>query len=153
KHWSRAIIGRTAATWSRWEPWGDAPYPDVSLAKVRDVGAGEEYQLLQLGHQWVRQVGTPDNPDAMVAIMSWVMAESRVRLWKAIECAGHENVVYMDTDSVITGPTGSDRLEAVGVFGLRRKSVWHELEVLGPRQLIPGRRLRAAGIPRDARKL
>lgn len=150
KHWSRAIIGRTAAQWSRWEPWGTAPHADVALAKVTDVGAGEDYQLLQLGHQWIRQVGAPDNPDAMVAIMSWVMAESRVRLWDAMQRAGIENVVYVDTDSLIVSERGSARLASAEISGLRIKGRWADLEVLGPRQLIPGARLRAAGVPRGA---
>lgn len=150
KHWSRALIGRTAARWSRWEPWGEAPTANVSLGRVHDVGAGETYSMLQLGTQLIRQRGAPDNPDAMVAVMSWVMAESRVRLWRAMQVAGIDSVVYVDTDSIIVDAAGDALLASAEIPGLRVKGQWRELEVLGPRQLIPGASLRAAGVPRDA---
>lgn len=150
KHWSRALIGRTAARWSRWEPWGTAPATDVMLSKCHDVPAGETYALLQLGTQLIRQSGAPDNPDAMVAVMSWVMAESRVRLWGAMCTAGLGNVAYVDTDSLICNPAGTTNLARARIAGLRIKGEWADLEILGPRQLIPGYELRAAGVPRGA---
>lgn len=153
KHWSRALIGRTAARWSRWEPWGEAPTSSVHLGKVHDGSAGEVYAMLQLGTQLIRQTGEPDNPDAMVAVMSWVMAESRVRLWQAMQVAGLENVCYVDTDSLIVGPAGSAKLERRELDTLRVKGEWSEIEILGPRQIIPGARLRAAGVPRNALKV
>lgn len=150
KHWSRALIGRTAARWSRWEVCGSREIADVSLGKVHDVGADETYKMMQLGHQLIRQVGTPDNPHAMAAILSWVMAEARVRLWNVMQLAGLSNIVYVDTDSVIANPAGSARLELARVRGLRVKGQWQSLEIRGPRQLIPGARLRAAGVPKNA---
>lgn len=150
KHWSRALIGRTAARWSSWVPYGEAPRADVSLGRVHDVGAGETFSMLQLGTQLIRQQGAPDNPDAMVAVMSWVMAESRVRLWKAMQVADARNVVYVDTDSLIVNGAGDRRLRSARLAGLRVKGSWRSLEVLGPRQLVPGASLRAAGVPRGA---
>jgi hypothetical protein len=126
KHWSRALIGRTAARWSKWETCGSRETVDVSLGRVHDASAGEVYQMMQLGTQLIRQVGAPDNPHAMGAILSWVMAESRVRLWAAMTTAGLSNVVYVDTDSVITDVTGSDRLRSAAIPGLRIKGVGHD---------------------------
>lgn len=153
KHWSRALIGRTAARWSRWEPWGIAPTSNVSLGRVHDKSAGEVYSMLQLGTQLIRQAGAPDNPDAMVAVMSWVMSESRVRLWNAMQVAGLRSVVYVDTDSLITDAMGSAALGSANIPGLRVKGEWATVEVFGPRQLIPGVKLRAAGVPRDATRV
>lgn len=150
KHWSRAIIGRTAAQWTRWEVWGAHPESDVSLRGCFDAGTGEAFQLMQLGRQLIRQTGRPESPDAMVAIMSWVMAECRVRLWEAMQLAGLDHVTYVDTDSLITTAEGSRRLRSALPEGLRVKGEWASLDVLGPRQIIPNGRLRAAGIPRDA---
>jgi hypothetical protein len=150
KHWSRALIGRTAAQWSRWERWGESAVSSVGLSRAHDVGAGDRFALLQLGTQLLRQSAAPENPDAMVAVMSWVMAESRVRLWRAMSAAGFEHVVYCDTDSLIVTPAGSGRLVAAAIPGLRVKGEWRSLRVLGPRQLVPGLQLRAAGVPRNA---
>lgn len=153
KHWSRALIGRTAARWSRWEPWGEAPTANVSLGQVHDVSNDDRYALLQLGHQLIRQTGEPDNPDAMVAVMSWVMSESRVRLWNAMQVAGLRSVVYVDTDSLITNAEGSSALASARIPGLRVKGEWSTIEVMGPRQIVPGATLRAAGVPRGATRV
>jgi hypothetical protein len=150
KHWSRAFIGRTAARWTTWADYGRAASSSVAIGDWHDVSANETYTVMQLGTQLLRQSARPENPDAMVAIMSWVMAESRVRLWNAMQCAGLGNVAYVDTDSLITDARGSARLRAAGIVGLRVKGEWRTIEILGPRQLIPGATLRAAGIPRGA---
>lgn len=150
KHWSRALIGRTAARWSSWETWGSSPVADVAISTLHDLTDDRPDQLMQLGHQLMRRVAARENPDAMVAIMSWVMAEGRVRLWKAIQAAGEETVAYMDTDSLIVSPEGDQRLQAAALPGFRVKSRWADLVVLGPRQIVPDGQLRAAGIPRTA---
>lgn len=150
KHWSRAFIGRTAARWSRWEVCGHRDQLDVSLGNVFEVDTDERYAMMQLGHQLIRQVGQPDNPHAMGAILSWVMAEARVRLWNVMGVAGLGNVAYVDTDSVITSTDGSARLRRAGIEGLRVKGEWSTIEIRGPRQIIPGAKLRAAGVPKNA---
>lgn len=151
KHWGRALIGRTAAQWSRWETYGHSPLAEVALAKVFDVSSGDRYELLQLGHQMIRSTERGENPDAMVAIMAWVMAEARVRLWRTMNVAGLANVAYVDTDSMFVTPAGTDRLWAARIPGLRVKSEWRSVEVFGPRQLVLAGELRAAGVPRGAR--
>lgn len=153
KHWSRTLIGRTAAQWTRWDLYGRSPDCDVSLAQCFDVGAGETFRLLQVGHDLLRARAYKENPDAMVSVMAWVMAEARVRLWGAMQSAGLENVCYVDTDSVIVNADGDQRLSEARIPGLRVKSVYRTLEVLGPRQIIPGGRLRASGVPTGARKV
>jgi hypothetical protein len=150
KHWSRATIGRTAATWPRSTVWGKHSRSSVGIRECYDATSGERFSLLQLGHQLVRVDERRDNPDSMVAVMSWIMAEARVRLWAAMEVAGLENVAYVDTDSLIVNPEGAERLSAARIAGLRVKGKWRSLQVLGPRQLVPGAKLRAAGVPTKA---
>lgn len=150
KHWSRALIGRTAARWSRWEVVGRREQVDVSLGQVYELDSDEHYAMMQLGNQLIRQVGAPDNPHAMGAILSWVMAESRVRLWTTMKIAGLSNVVYVDTDSVIVDAVGDANLRAAAIPGLRVKGEWDSIEVRGPRQIIPGSTLRASGVPKGA---
>lgn len=150
KHWSRSLIGRTAAQWSRWHPIGSSPTPNVSLGTCHDASTGESFRLLQLGCELSRADPHKENPDAMVSVMAWVMAEARVRLWGVMERAGFDHVVYVDTDSVIVDAIGDLELAEAALPGLRVKSVWQSLEVLGPRQIVPGGRLRASGVPRGS---
>lgn len=150
KLWSRALIGRMGARWSTWQEYGRAPSHDVSLSVCRDVGADERFELLHLGNQLLRCTEVAESPDAMVAIMSWVMAEARVRLWRTMELAGLGNVLYVDTDSLIVNPAGHANLQRARVPNLRVKSTMRGLTVLGPRQLVAEGRVRAAGVPRTA---
>lgn len=153
KHWSRTLIGRTAAQWSRWDVIGSSPEAGVSLGRAHDVGAGETFRLLQVGHDLLRARPYKENPDAMVSIMSWIMAEARCRLWRVMEAAGLDHVVYCDTDSVIVDAAGDLALQKAAVDGLRVKNVYQSLEVLAPRQIVPQGRLRASGVPTGARKV
>lgn len=153
KHWSRSLIGRTAAQWSKWDLIGESPESGVGLGPAFDSAGGETFRLLQVGHDLLRARDYQENPDAMVSIMAWVMAEARVRLWTAMETAGLDNVVYVDTDSVIVTPEGDRRLSQARLSGLRIKSVYDSLEVLGPRQIVPGGRLRASGVPSSSVKV
>lgn len=150
KHWSRALIGRTAAQWSTWERWGRTPENGVGLSIAIDADAGERFRLLHVGHDLFRNTEVKENPDAMVAIMSYVMATSRVRLWEAIEHANPINVAYVDTDALIVNQRGADLLQRAQLPQLRIKSAWEHVEVLGPRQLILSGELKAAGVPRGA---
>lgn len=150
KHWSRALIGRFAARWSSWEQYGLSPVSDVALGWAHDVSAGEKWRLMQIGAQLMRETERHDSNDAVVSIMSWVMAEARSRLWRSADLAGFDNVVYMDTDSLIVTRPGELRLLEADVPGLRRKSVYDTLELLGPRQIVTQGLLRASGVPRGA---
>lgn len=153
KHWSRALVGRFGARWGSWETCGRAGDVGLRLSTVIDRPAGETWQLLQVGHDLKRRTAEYDSPDAVVSIMSWVMSECRVRLWRLVELAGPENVCYMDTDGVIVTRTGSERLREAAVPGLRLKSEWSHVDLLAPRQIVLSGRLRASGVPRGAQKV
>lgn len=153
KHWSRALVGRFGARWSEWETVGRSDTSGLSLGTVIDIADGCSWSLLQVGHELKRKTAEYDSPDAVPSVMSWVMAECRVRLWELCERAGRENVVYMDTDGVIVNRAGSERLRAAAIPGLRLKGQWRSVNMLAPRQIELGGELRAAGIPRRSVKV
>lgn len=152
KHWSRALIGRFGMHTSSWTDWGVAPWADVRLSPARDATTGEAFQVLQLGDKLLRSGPSIDAPDAMPQLMGYVMSVARVRLWEAMETAGLDNVAYVDTDALIVNAKGSARLKERRIPDLRVKRSWRTVEVLGPRQLVLGGELRAAGVPRKAAK-
>lgn len=153
KHWSRALVGRFGARWSEWETIGVAPDTSLRLSTVIDRAEGSRWRMLQVGTNIKRCTSERDGPDAVVAVMAWVMAECRVRLWHLATAAGAGQVVYMDTDSVITTAEGSQRLSEAGYADLRRKGTWHSVDIFGPRQIETGGVLRAAGVPKRATKV
>jgi hypothetical protein len=152
KHWSRALIGRFASRYTDWQPWGEAPNFDVCLGRMTPLDGGERADLLQLGHDLY--VGTPADygDNSLPQVMSWIMAEARCRLWRVMEAAGFDNLVYVDTDGVIVDDAGHQALKAARLPGLRVKRTFRSLTVLGPRQVIAAGKLKAAGVPSSARQ-
>lgn len=153
KHWSRALVGRFGARWSEWETIGRGCDGDLFLARMIDGTTGERYDVLQVGDVLKRQSAVTDCRDSVVAIMSYVMAECRVRLWDAIEAAGAENVVYMDTDGLIVNASGDERLLARAPVGFRAKQRWSSVDLAAPRQIVLSGRLKASGVPSSAVKV
>lgn len=150
KHWTRALIGRFAMQSSSWEQVGECPWSDVALTRFRDSASDVRSEYMHLGTQMLMRTDTQLGPQAIPSIMSWIMAECRLRLWRTVQVAGVEHVAYMDTDSIIVDRAGHERLEAANVPHLRVKSRADVLEVIGPRRYIMHGRLRAAGVPMDA---
>jgi hypothetical protein len=154
KHMSRALIGKFAVRWTPWEEWSELPYECAPLETVYDGESGEAGKVLTIGSLswvgWQRRYGA----DALPAITGAVMAEVRIRLWRAMQAAGPENVAYCDTDSVIVNRAGAARLrkwtEAGNGWGLRRKDTHMRVHILGPRQLIIDDSTRIAGVPKSA---
>lgn len=152
KHWGRALIGRTAAQWSKMETCGRSDTPNVSFGPCVNVSTGQRFDLMQLGTQLIRFTDRKENPDAMVSVMAYVMAQARVNLWHAMNVAKLDRVVYVDTDSLWVDARGDANLRAANIPSLRVKKETNALEIFGPRALRHGDVLVAAGIPKGARK-
>lgn len=150
KGWSRTTIGRFGAQWGQWEDIGDAHGDDVTLMQAGDGDTGAKFRVMMVGGRALAETVKVDAEDGAVHVMSWIMAECRVRLWRAMQAAGFEHVAYVDTDGLFVDVEGARRLDAAAFPGLRRKSTWGNVEVLGPRQLVLGGKLRVAGVPSSA---
>lgn len=153
KHWSRAIVGRFGVTYPVWQVLGDALGDDVTCSRWIDADTGERGRLLCVGGRSYLQLGREDGENAVPAIMGWIMAECRRRLWVAMEAAGLDNVVHVDTDGLLVTARGDWHLARAHVDGLRRKKRYRKVEVFGPRQLLLGGELRASGVPRRAQRV
>ena len=154
KHWSRALIGRFATRYRNWQVLGEAPTDEITLMDCLDHDTHGESEILFAGGEawWCdhRELGR----DAVPAIQSAVISECRIRLWRIMQAAGLEHVIYCDTDSVIVDTQGSGKLlKAIihgNLWGLRKIRTIKSLEVEGPRQLVADGVVRYAGIPRRA---
>jgi hypothetical protein len=146
KGWSRSLIGRFGSRWSEWAEYGEAHEPGVHLSTVRSEPEGRTFRMLTLGDRCIAEGATADADDGAVAVMSYVMTVSRLRVLAAMAVAGVDHLAYVDTDGVLVDEAGADRLRDAALPGLREKSRWRRVEVLGPRQLVLDGRLRAAGV-------
>lgn len=150
KFWARSVIGRFGAQWAKWEDLG--PHPVWSVhAGIHGHGNGAAAQrFIHLGRQYLLEGEKGEAPDSCPSVMSWIMAECRVRLWRETEAAGAEHVAYLATDSLLVDRIGDARLRRLHSEGWRPKRSWSHVEVLGPGQLILGGEVKASGIPRGA---
>lgn len=150
KHWSRAVVGRFGVRYAAWHPLGDALDDGPRIDGFTDVDTGQHSAMLQVGGQAMILAELTEGENAAPAIMGWIMAECRVRLWDAMRAAGFDHILHVDTDGLLVDRTGDKRLGSARVPGLRRKGRYASVVVHGPRQLVLGRKLRASGIPRSS---
>lgn len=153
KHWARALIGRFGTRYPQWEPAGDARSDGASLLEGVHAGSGYRSQELEVGGRLWLSGPMVDHRLAAPQVMSWIVSQCRVDLWGAMNAAGLDHLLYVDTDSLIVDVHGDRHLAAAGIDGLRRKARHHSLEIVGTRRLIEDRQLKAAGVPRDARRV
>jgi hypothetical protein len=156
KHWQRAVPGRSAMKYRAWEEEGAAYVPGVSYMPMVDLDNGARGACLTLGGQRWEAWRQEWWGEALPQLLSYVMACARVRLWEAMQVAGLEEVLYVDTDCLIVTRTGHERLgtavRAGRLGSLRYKQSHRILELIAP-QLVEGSTYRRlSGVPRGARR-
>lgn len=154
KHWSRTLIGRFSMRHQEWKQFGEHIESDISLGKFYNADEKQLTDMMQIGHQVWTLDGMKDVPDACPQVTGYIMSMARVRLWEAAQSVGAENVLYMDTDSLLLNPTGNATMRKLiqqGKFdGLRLKSRNYGWEIYGPRCYIAGDAIKASGLPKGA---
>jgi hypothetical protein len=151
KHWARALIGRMALRYRRWEDYGTMP--DLGLALW--VGYDEDglpTENLQVGHDRFQLAELTETETSAPQITGWVMSQCRAQLWQCIQVAGPKNVLYMDTDSLLVDGGGHRRIQESFYMldSLEKKATWSHAEIYGPRNLELDQERRLSGVPRTA---
>jgi hypothetical protein len=141
---------------SRVPQWtSDAIFEGTELELSREVddryGIGER---LTIGGRSLVSFKKAYGDNAFPALMSRVISECRIRLFRLMDVAGLEHVFYVDTDSLFTDREGSSRLGAFvssgGGWGVRVKHHHYKVTIHGPRQLIERDGPRVSGLPKTA---
>jgi hypothetical protein len=153
KHWGRALVGKFGAQVPDWKPY--AWFTDTDLELCRSIVDGSVGEMLTVGGRALRSEEKCYADNAFPALMSRVVSECRMRLWRLMCAAGLEHVYYVDTDSLFLDRDGSQRLRSYVKrgkgWGVRVKTRHREVTILGPRQLITARDgLRVSGLPKTA---
>jgi hypothetical protein len=151
KHWARALIGRMALRYRRWEPYGTAPDLNCLLWIDRDED-GEPVENLQVGSELFELAGLEETETSVPQITGWVMSQCRAQLWRLAQEAGVEHVIYMDTDSVLTDtPLMASPIPGSAPFGL--KATWDHAIIHGPRNIELDQDRRLSGVPRSSHRV
>lgn len=121
------------------------PGPDGKPARHRRIAGYEQREEVYGESYW-----------SMPAVAGWITSAARLRLWHYIEAAGRENVWYVDTDGLLCGEAGYDRLLRSGLIGdgapgdLRLVGSYSSATIYGVRHYQLGDTIRCAGVPRGA---
>lgn len=157
KDWSRALIGRFGLRYTTIEEIASLSSNELRLFGVHDADTGKELEYLQLGSQLFERMGREEAPNSTPAVMSYIMAAGRVKLWNAMKAVGLENILYVDTDGFIVTGAGH-RTARVAIArgelpGLRLKSSYQGGNFRAPRNIDLGETRRVSGAPRKAERL
>jgi hypothetical protein len=148
KHWARALIGRMALRYRRWEPYSwDLPELDCLLWTGRDED-GEPVERLQVGRETFELAALEETETSVPQITGWVMSQCRAQLWHLVAEAKKwgTDPVYMDTDSLLFDHALPGSLP----FDLELKAKWDHATIHGPRNIELDQDRRLSGVPRQS---
>jgi len=110
---------------------------------------GVNYAICMGEEVWVR-VGVSESPTSFPAIAAYVTSYARVQLLRYVEAAGAGNVIYCDTDSVITTPAGTVNLrpfvDAERLGALKVEYEGRGGEIRSPKDYRIGEKTRTKGL-------
>lgn len=154
KHWARTIVGRCALRYRSWEDFGTCQQVGLSLSTQYDLETAETTELLHVGNRIMELAGMLEADTSVPQITGWVMSQARVNLWELMCSIGLENVLYVDTDSVITNTGGIYPLEhaprvPAGTH-LGHKGTYASATIHGPRNIELEHKRLIAGVPTRA---
>lgn len=156
KHWSRAMIGRLGLRYRSWERFLTGAEPNLQLVTVIDDDGGPNTDMLWAGRDWLVLSDIGEAIDSLPQIPSWIMSECRRRLWETMLSTGLDNVVYVDTDSLIVNGATVPGLwhtpTVASLYTWHRKGVYRQMNIHGPRNYSTDMDRKVAGVPRTARQ-
>jgi len=118
---------------------------------------GEKIKYRQLGGLVQEQIREQESRESFPAIAAHVTAYARMSLWSFIKQAGHKNVYYTDTDSLLVNEQGLYRLskeidnKTLGKLKLEDKYI--DAEIFGNKDYRFGIKVRTKGVKKTARWL
>lgn len=156
KRWGNVLIGRFGMRYPEWSKIGRSDRSDVYMAPGWDLDSGEEWSLMQVGHEMWLQTGTKTPRYSAPMVTGYVMSAMRAKLWHLMKALPDKALLYVDTDSVLVidqWRREMSRLAREPQFeGLRLKRSWEGMAIYGPRQIVTGDSVRIAGVPKSARR-
>jgi len=156
KHQARALIGRMAMTYTKWEEYATSPTPMVRAHQVYDSTTDETFRTVQIGHTMWRDAGAREWGESMPMVTGYIQSVCRVRLRQLCLAAPNGSVLYVDTDSILVTDMHSAAIAAIAdahpEWGLRLKRSWQGFAVWGPRQIRTGTQVRVSGVSKHAHR-
>lgn len=156
KHAGRALIGRLSLRIPMWEHYGRNVSGITGISYSVNAHTGLVSKYLHIGSDMFVQTERKEAADSLPQITGWIMAECRMRLWRAMNVAGLDNIAHVDTDCVLVNDAGlANMLAHYGPsFHMlwQVKGRWSYVDVYGPRNYRTGKERKISGVPRKAKE-
>lgn len=107
-----SLYGKFGQRGRRFEENGRADESKVEAWTEYDIDDGSKRTYRQLGDLVQRLRTDGESHDSHPAIASTIASAARIRLWGLMQLAGLDNVLYVDTDSLMVTQTGQERLRS-----------------------------------------
>lgn len=128
---------------------GHTDDPGVRYMPAKHVESGRHWDEWHWFGEVYQTVKVGEKPYACPSIAGAITAYGRVYLWELLQEAGHENVFYCDTDSLIVDSVGlsrlSGRLDDHRLGWLKRVSESCSLAIYGPKDYALGEQRKRKG--------
>ena len=152
KHWSRALIGRFGMRYKAWQKYATAPTSRIYCSELCDLESGERSEIMQVGTDVFILGDLEETSDSCPQITGYIMSEARAKLWRVATRIGYNNVLYVDTDSLVVNHAGHYAIQQAADLpdfaGLRSKGEYRSVHIYGPRSAIFGGKPTVAGMPK-----
>ncbi len=156
KHWSRALIGRFSMRYRSWEKYAIAKDSNIYISPLHNMDTGQTTELMQIGTDIFTSGDLKEISDGCPQITSYIMSVARAKLWRAVQSVGMDNVLYVDTDSLLVNAAGHKRIQentSDTLFdGLRTKGRYNEVHLYGPRAILLNGKPTVSGMPKSSAK-
>lgn len=154
-----SLYGKFGQKTEQWELIGTAPPEVIKAEEVinTETGLREAYKIF--GGSVFKRQQEKEAFNSFCAVAAHVTAFARMELWKYIEIAGPENILYMDTDSLFTTKEGSLRLEAAGVVDdtelgkMKLEKIDNNITINAPKDYIFAGTVKTKGIKKGSVKV
>jgi len=154
KHWARTLVGRCALRYRQWEPFGTQPKMELGIWTMIEGEPFNMKEMLSVGHRIMELAEMAESDNSVPQVTGFIMSQARADLWRLMQVAGTDNLVYVDTDSLLVNAKGHAKLRGVAEESshtvLTHKATWAKAEVTGPRNLVLESDRKIAGVPRRA---
>jgi len=149
------LYGKFGQRSEQWEYQGYNKNLEDGMITVYDGITGESYKVYQVCGHAHAVIGWEEAFNSFPAIASYITSYARCYLWELIVTAGMENVLYMDTDSLILRQAGFDRLQSYiqpGVLGkLKLEYVTQSLKIDAPKEYYTDKEEKCKGVRSSAK--
>jgi len=152
-----SLYGKFAQRGYKQEILGDAPLDEISVVKWLEMGTGRYCEDWTFGGKTIRQYREGESFDSFPAISAHVTAYGREHMLMLLDLAGWENVLYMDTDSLIVTEKGFQRLkpsiDSLKLGYLKVEGITEDLEILAKKAYRFGDKEVLKGIKKNAKRV